>query len=181
MNDTVLIRQILSNSKEFKLFWEKQGPFKFALTSSEFPPVLLEPEEWIFSNNIEVLLKELMQVEKRKMEIIDSPFNPGNKTVLRPEALIPWKIANFPEEWHACVCDCFIPEGHLTRHIFEGLTLPEQKPDQKFVEKAFINCLAGCAGQIGYLLFKPGENSRYADIKEYLTEWEEDDQDAGVI
>ena len=181
MNDAMVIRQILLNSKDFKLFWKKQGPFKFALTSSEFPTVLLEPEEWIFSNQIEVLLKALMQFEKRKMEIINSPFNPVKKAILRPEPMIPWKITNFPEEWQACVCDCFIPEGHLTRHIFEGIPLPEEKLDQGFVEKAFFHCLANCVEQLGYFLFKPIGNSKYADIIKYLTEWEEDDQEAGLL
>ena len=90
--DAMPTRQILSNSKEFKLFWKNQGPFRFALTSREFPPVLLEPEEWIFSNHLEVLLKSLIQYDNRKMQIVPSPFNPGNKTILRPEELIPWKI-----------------------------------------------------------------------------------------
>lgn len=179
MSNDTLIRRILSNSNEFKCFWEKQGPFKFALTSREFPPVFLEPEEWIFSDTIEILLKGLMQFEKRKMEIISSPFNPLKKTILRPEILIPWKIINFPDEWNTCVCDCFIPEGHLTRYIFEGRGLPEEKPD--FVEKAFFNCLADCTEQLGYLLFKPLGNSKVADIKKYLTEWEEDDLDAGLV
>ncbi|OGQ85851.1 MAG: hypothetical protein A3J85_02165 [Desulfobacula sp. RIFOXYA12_FULL_46_16] len=179
--DAMTTRQILSNSKEFKLFWKNQGPFRFALTSSEFPPVLLEPEEWIFSNHMEVLLKSLIQYDNRKMQIVPSPFNPGNKTIFRPEELIPWKISNFPEEWNASVCDCFIPEGHLTRYIFEGLTLSEEKPTPEFVERAFFHCLANCMEQLGYLLFKPRGNSKYADIKKYLTEWEEDDMDAGLL
>ncbi|MDA8133796.1 MAG: hypothetical protein M0T82_04175 [Desulfobacteraceae bacterium] len=174
-------RQILSNSKEFKLFWKNQGPFRFALTSSEFPPVLLEPEEWIFSNHMEVLLKSLIQYDNRKMQIVSSPFNPQNTTIFRPEELIPWRIANFPEEWKTSVCDCFIPEGHLTRHIFEGLTLPEEKPTTEFVERAFFHSLAKNMEQLGYLLFKPRGNSAYADIKKYLTEWEEDDMDAGLL
>ena len=181
MNDAMLTRQVLSNSKEFKLFWKKQGPFRFALTSSEFPPVLLEPEEWIFSDHMEVLLKSLMQYENRNMQIVPSPFNPGNKDILRPEELIPWKITNFPEEWNTSVCDCVIPEGHLTRHIFEGLALPEEKPDRAWVEKAFFSCLARSVEQLGYFLFKPLGNSKYADIKKYLTEWEEDDEDAGLL
>lgn len=174
-------RQILSNSKEFKLFWKNQGPFRFALTSSEFPPVLLEPEEWIFSNHMEVLLKSLIQYDNRKMQIVSSPFNPQNTTIFRPEELIPWRIANFLEEWKTSVCDCFIPEGHLTRHIFEGLTLPEEKPTTEFVERAFFHSLAKNMEQLGYLLFKPRGNSAYADIKKYLTEWEEDDMDAGLL
>lgn len=181
MNETILIRHIIANSKEFRLFWKEQGPFNFALTSSEFPPVLLEPEEWIFSNNIEALLKELMQFEKRKMQFISAPFKPENKSILRPGDLIPWKITNFPAEWDACACDCFIPDGHLTRHIFEGLPLPDEKPDIEFVEKAFMRSLADCVEQMGYLLFKPRGNSKYADIKNYLTEWEEDDRDAGLL
>jgi len=181
MNNEVVIRQVLSNSKEFKHFWEKQGPFRFALTSSDFPPVLLEPEEWIFSNNIGILLKELMQFEKRKMEIVNLPFNPLNKKILRPDDLIPWKIINFPEEWNAMVCDCFIPEGHLTRRIFKGVPLPEEKAAHEVIEKAFINCLSDCVEQLGYILFRPFADSKVADIKKYLTEWEEDDQDAGLL
>ncbi len=115
------------------------------------------------------------------MQIVSSPFNPQNTTIFRPEELIPWRIANFPEEWKTSVCDCFIPEGHLTRHIFEGLTLPEEKPTTEFVERAFFHSLAKNMEQLGYLLFKPRGNSAYADIKKYLTEWEEDDMDAGLL
>jgi len=71
-------REILSNSKEFKVFWEEKGPYKYALTSKEFPPVLLKPEEWIFPNDIEALLKTLMQFNQRKMKIVKAPFNPEN-------------------------------------------------------------------------------------------------------
>ncbi len=181
MNETILIRQILSNSKDFKLFWKNQGPFKYALTSSEFPPVLLEPEEWIFSNEMMTILKALMQYEKRKMEIIQMPFNPMNTSILRPEDMIPWKISHFPEEWNDFICDCFIPEGHLTRHIFEGLFLPKEKPDQEYVEKAFFHCLGEHMEQMGYILFKPRGNSKTADIQTYLEEWEEDDQDSGLL
>ncbi|OGR36937.1 MAG: hypothetical protein A3J80_08655, partial [Desulfobacula sp. RIFOXYB2_FULL_45_6] len=128
-----------------------------------------------------VLIKSLMQFETRKIQIVHSPFNPANRSIIRPDILIPWRIDNFPEEWHVSVCDCFIPGGHLTRSIFEGLALPEEKPDGEFVEKAFIHCLENSMEQLGYLLFKPQGNSKYADIKDYLTEWEEDDQDAGLL
>ena len=85
-------KKILQNSIEFKQFWEEKGPFKYALTSREFPPVLLAPEEWIFSNDMAELLKALMQFKKRKMKVVRSAFNPENKNILRPEMLSPWKI-----------------------------------------------------------------------------------------
>lgn len=181
MNTQILIRQILSTSREFKAFWEKQGPFRYALTSNEFPPVLMEPEEWIFSDDLEALLKSLMQFEAREMEIVPFPFNPDKKSILRPDAMIPWRIINFPEEWSSCGCDCFMPGGHLTHLIFQGLSLPDGNLDSGYVEKAFFHCLSNCTDQLGYLLFKPIKNSKTADMKKYLTEWEEDDQDAGLI
>lgn len=176
-----LKRAILPTSKEFKHFWKNEGPFKYALTSSEFPPVLLEPEEWIFSNDIQALLKALMQFEKRKMKIVKALFKPGNKSILRPEALSSWKINHFPEEWNACICDIFVPEGHLTKAVFDTIGLPEANLEPKQVEAAFFQCLATQIEQFGYLLFKPQGTSKYAAIKTYLAEWEEDDQDAGLL
>jgi hypothetical protein len=174
-------RKILSSSKEFKQFWESKGPFKYALTSSQFPPVLLEPEEWVFSNDIQELLKSLMQFDRQKMKIIKAPFNPANKSILRPENLSPWKINNFPEEWNAFACDIFDPQGHLTREVIERINMPEEKIDAGQVETAFFQCLETQMDQLGYQLLKPWGTSKYAQIKKYLSEWEEDEQDAGLL
>ena len=108
------IREILPNAKAFKQFWKDKGPFRYALTSNEYPPVLLEPEEWIFGNDRTEVLKDLMGFEKSKMAFVRAPFNPDKKNILRPEDLCAWKINHFPEEWNAIVCDAFVPEGHLT-------------------------------------------------------------------
>jgi len=78
MSGESILRKSLTTAKDFKEFWKEKGPFKYALTSQDFPPVLLEPEEWIFSNDIKGLLKTLMQFDKQKMKIVKAPFNPGN-------------------------------------------------------------------------------------------------------
>jgi len=174
-------REVLANSKDFKQFWEEKGPFKYALTSCEFPPVLLEPEEWIFSNDLIVLLKALMQFDKRKMKVVKALFNPENRNILRPETLSSWKINNFPEEWDVCACDIFIPKGHLTRAVFDKIVIPEGELESKQVEEAFFQCLEIKIEQIGYLLLKPRGSSKYATINKYLAEWEEDEQDAGLL
>lgn len=173
-------REILHNSKAFKTFWEEKGPFKYALTGSDFPPVLLAPEEWIFSNDIVVLLKALMQFDQRKMKVVKAPFNSANKSILRPEKLSPWKINNFPEEWNACACDIFVPKGHLTRAVLEKIQVFEEDIDPKQVETVFFHCLETRIDQIGYLLFNPRGSSKYAAIKNYLAEWEKDDHEAGL-
>ncbi|WP_300456939.1 hypothetical protein [Desulfobacula sp.] len=174
-------RAILPNLKDFKRFWQSKGPFKYALTSKDFPPVLLEPEEWIFSNDVKVLLKELMQFDNRKMKIVKAPFNPDNKSILRPEMLSPWKINHFPEEWNVCVCDLFVPEGHLTGIVLDMIEKHDDSIDRKDVEQAFFHCLESCMDQLGYLYFKPRGSSPYAALKSYLAEWEEDEQDAGLL
>jgi len=174
-------RKILPGSKDFKQFWDEKGPFRYALTSSLFPPVLLEPEEWIFSDDIQALLKALMQFDKRKMRIVKAPFNPENKSILRPEALIPWKINNFPEEWNACVCDIFVPQGHLTRVVIDKMGMIKGKTDPGLVETAFFQCLETRMDQLGYHLLKPQGVSKYAVIKPYLLEWEKDEKDAGLL
>ena len=181
MSTETLKRAILPTSKEFKSFWKDQGPFRYALTSSEFPPVLLEPEEWIFSDDLQALLKTLMQFEKRKMKMVKSPFNPENKSILRPDELSSWKISQFPEEWNACTCDSFIPEGHLTKAVFDTIKIPEAELEPGQVEAAFFQSLASQVEQLGYLLLKPEGTSKYASIRTYLKEWEEDDQDAGLL
>ena len=174
-------KEILPNSKDFKQFWEEKGPFKYALTSKEFPPVLLEEEEWLFSNDIVVLLKALMQFDKQKMKIVKSPFNPENKSILRPETLSSWKINNFPEDWNACTCDIFVPQGHLTQVVLDKIQIPEGQIEPKQVEAAFFQCLETQIEKIGYLLFKPRGSSKYAAIKKYLGEWEEDEKEAGLL
>lgn len=177
----IIEKNILPNSTDFKKVWEEKGPFKFALTSSEFPPVMLEPEEWIFSNDVTTLLKALMQFDKRKMKIVKSPFNRKNKKILRPDALSFWKINNFPEEWNACVCDIFAPEGHLNQVVIDEIKIPVDQIASKDVEAAFFQCLAEQIELLGYLLLKPKGTSKYAAVKKYLAEWEEDEQDAGLI
>lgn len=181
MNTESVIKKILENSIEFKQFWKERGPFKFALTSSEFPPVLLEPEEWIFSNDITALLKALMQFEKRKMKVVKSAFNPENKNILRPEMLSLWKINNFPEEWNAGICDLFVPEGHLTQMVVDAIGGDAEKIGAEAVETAFFACLETQLDLLGYLLFKPAESSKHAAVMSYLAEWEADDKDAGLI
>ncbi len=174
-------RQILSSFKEFKGFWKEKGPFKFALTSMDFPPVLLEPEEWIFSNDIKMLLKDLMQFNQRKMKIVQAAFNPENKNILRPEKLIAWKINNFPEEWNALVSDAFVPQGHLTMTVADKVKNNEEKANAGNIESAFFQCLEGSIETIGYQLFKPGSGSKYAAVQKYLSEWERDDNDAWLL
>lgn len=181
MGDESIQRKSLATAKDFKAFWKEKGPFKYALTSQDFPPVLLEPEEWIFSNDIKGLLKTLMQFDKQKMKIVKAPFNPENKHILRPDQLSQWKINNFPEEWNSCRCDIFVPQGHLTRMVLERMKISEEAIDVKQVEDAFFQCLEARIELLGYLLLKPRGSSKYAAIKKYLSEWEEDDQEAGLL
>ena len=187
-------RQILLNAKEFKRFWKERGPFKYALSSNEFPPILLEPEEWIFGNDIHLLLKELMQFDQKKMAFVQAPFNPKNKGILRPEGLSHWKINHFPEQWNRAVCDLFVPEGHLTCLVMDRASESENidpspqcldgVSEKQAVEKAFFQLLEQGLETMGYLLLKSHGKSTeagHAAIDTYLSEWEEDDRDAGLF
>ena len=172
-----VVRQVLPTVKEFKAFWKKMGHFRYALTSREYPPILLAPEEWLFSNDVNLLLKELMQWEKQKMKAVAAPFNPNRKTTLRPENLSAWKINHFPEEWLSAVCDIFTPVGHLTCRVVPH---PEEETDAPAVEKAFFACLAHEINHIGYVLLTPDTTAgdtlgRAAHIADYLREWEADE------
>ncbi len=192
-------RQILLNAKDFKRFWKERGPFKYALSSNEFPSILLEPEEWIFGNDIHLLLKELMQFDQKKMAFVQAPFNPKNKGILRPEGLSPWKINHFPEQWNRVVCDLFVPEGHLTCLVMDRARNSEnidqstqcldgasekQTIEKQAVEKAFFQLLEQELETMGYLLLKPhgkSSDASHAAIDTYLSEWEEDDREAGLF
>ncbi len=171
------ITKILPNVKEFKQFWKDHGPFKYALTSSEYPPILLEPEQWLFSNDIRSLLKELMQFDKNKMKFVRADFNPDNKKVLRPEGLSPWKINNFPNEWNALSCKTFVPVGYLTVEVTGGRDIK----DKDIIETAFFESLEVNIGDLGYTLLKPAKGSKSAAIQAYVKEWEEDEKDAGIL
>ncbi len=112
-----VIRRVLPHASDFKRFWKDSGPFEFALTSTEYPPVLLAPEEWIFGHTVRDVLETLMGFSLGKAKVVRSEFNPQNTRILRPDNLIPWKIQPFPKEWNHMPCDFFTPEGHLTRVV----------------------------------------------------------------
>ncbi|MBF0573186.1 MAG: hypothetical protein HQK69_05435 [Desulfamplus sp.] len=189
------IRRFLPFVKDFKAFWKKHGPFKYALTSAEFPPVLLEPEEWIFSDDIVSLLKELMRWEIKDMAIVEAPVTKNEKDSIKPESLIPWKIENFPQEWEWAVCDTFTPLGYLTDAIhmiakdsttsnklsdFNNLSSDNQKILNRAqdIEYAFFQSLALNIDKIGYVLLKPDpllSNDDVAYINSYIKEWQEDE------
>lgn len=183
-HDDKTIRKILPMLADFKKFWKKHGPFKYALTSSEFPPILLEPEEWIFSNSSIALLKALMQWDKRKMKIVRAPFNRKKKNVLKPEMLSPWKIINFPEEWGGAVCNCFTPMGHLTEHVTSGIDEKQMQliEDENVaigkMESLFFQCMENEIDKIGYDFLRPEplqDSEGGAFVRTYLDEWEKDE------
>ncbi|MCP4115069.1 MAG: hypothetical protein GY737_06595 [Desulfobacteraceae bacterium] len=166
-------RIILLESRDFKKFWKSKGPFRYALTSREFPPILLEPEEWIFSDDITALLKELMQWEKRKMKFVQAPFSRKKKNILKPEDLSPWRIVDFPEEWERSECSSFTPVGYVTEEVTSAVA-SEEKAD---VEAAFFKKLARDINGIGYVLLSPEPilSPGAAYVEEYLKEWMADE------
>lgn len=170
-------RKILSQSLEFKKFWQKKGPFRYALTSREFPPILLDVDEWIFSDDLKSLLKELMQWEQRKMKLVPAPFNRKKTNVLKPEELTPWRILNFPEEWEGAVCSAFTPVGYLTEEVTLAVDSNNYKIEGEDVEQAYFDLLSIEVNFIGYVLLGPepllSPDSAYVD--DYLREWVEDE------
>ncbi|MFU8768288.1 MAG: hypothetical protein ACNA7H_00995 [Desulfotignum sp.] len=177
-----VFRQILPHASDFKRFWKEAGPFAFALTSAEFPPVLLEPEEWIFGHTAPDVLMDLMGFAPRKMAFVKTGFNPHNPDILRPGNLIHWKIRHFPEEWDHMKSDFFLPDGHLTRAVAEHIKASPASGDEKQqVPAAFFSLLENHLESMGYLLLKPRGKSRYAAIEKYLSEWEADEADAGLL
>ena len=175
------VREILPNVKDFKQFWKEKGPFRYALTSAGFPPVLLQEEEWIFGNDLTGVLKALMGFEEAKMAFVRAPFNPGNRSILRPEDLSQWKINHFPELWNNVETDLFTPEGHLTLAVVREMLRLGLVDGAESVEKVFFPLLARQMEVMGYVLLEPVGNAKSASIASYLEEWEEDDMDAGLL
>ena len=168
-----IIREVLPRCEDFKTFWQKKGPFKYALTSREFPPILLESEEWLFGNNVAALFQELMEWHKRKMKMVFAPFSVKKKGGFRPENLAPWRINHFPQEWATAQCRAFTPVGHLTAHVesFASST----KVDA--MTQAFFEVLKDEIQDIGYILLEsdPHLLPGFAYVDDYLKEWMEDE------
>jgi len=166
-------RKILPLSDDFRKFWHREGPFRYALTSREFPSVLLELEEWIFSDDMAALLKALMQWDEREMKLVQAPFNRNKTNILKPESLTPWRIVNFPAEWESTVCSLFTPSGYLTDMVTSSMA-SEKIED---IENAFFTKLAQEINNMGYVLLLPepllSPDTAYVD--EYLKEWAEDE------
>ena len=178
---TACVRQVLLNFKDFKRFWKKQGPFRYALTSKEYPPILLEPEEWIFGQEKHAVLKELMQFSRMKMSFVPAPFNPDNKSILRPDDLFAWKIVHFPEAWNAMICDGFVPEGQLTRAVVDECTALGLAQDKSGIEQAFFSLLERQLDGMGYVWLTPRGNAKTAFLHEYLEDWRQDEEEAGLL
>ncbi len=171
-----VVRKVLIHAADFKVFWQSTGPFRYALTSMEYPPVLLEPDEWVFSNDPVLLLKDLMQFNERKMAFVKAPFSPESKSSLKPETLLPWRINSFCEEWSSMGCDFFTPMGYLTRKLTE----PDESMGAAQVEELFFKKLEISMDSMGYKLLKPSDPKfKTASVHAYLKEWEQDDSDAG--
>jgi len=176
-----VIRKILPHAADFKRFWKDVGPFEFALTSAEYPPVLLAPEEWIFGHTARDVLEALMGGAPGKIKLVRSAFNPKNTRTLRPENLIPWKIQPFPEEWNHMRCDFFVPEGHLTRMVAQQAAGHKGAGDEaRHLTAAVFDLLEKHLDAMGYVLLKPRGHGRYAAVHDYLSEWEADEAAAGL-
>ncbi len=179
MTDQIVVRKVLQHAADFKKFWKDEGPFRYALTSSVFPFILLDDEEWLFSEDMEALLKELMQWRQRNMMIIRSPVAEKRKNRLRIDTLSQWQIKNFPGEWSALVSDLFTSVGHLTQKAVRG-SLSE---NNKEIERRWFKSLEHEIENLGYTLLKPlpasGADTAYVD--DYLKEWMRDEADAGLL
>ena len=68
------VYKIIANVTDFKAFWKCQGPFRYALTSAEYPPVLLEPEAWVFGSDATAVLKALMGFSREKNGLCEGAF-----------------------------------------------------------------------------------------------------------
>ncbi len=53
--------------------------------------------------------------------------------------------------------------------------------EAQMVSAAFFSCLEQHMEQMGYVLLRPAENSKYASTRDYLQEWEQDEKDAGLL
>ena len=65
--------------------------------------------------------------------------------------------------------------------MIDTIESPAEKIGTGDVETAFFNCLETQIDQLGYHLIKPRGASKYAAVKPYLSEWEKDEKEAGVI
>ncbi len=164
------IRATLPHAKAFKKFWKENGPFRYALTSNEYPPVLLAPEQWIFGDDKTQVLKELMGFDASKMSFVPAPFNPNKKSILRPDQICAWKINHFPEAWQTMVCDAFVPEGYLTQAVIDETVAMGVETDDVGIEAAFFNLLGRQMDIMGYVFLEPQGNSKSAAIASYLAE-----------
>lgn len=143
--------------------------------------MLLEPEEWIFSQDKQVLLKELMQFSRMKMAFVPAPFNPDNKSILRPDDICAWKIVHFPEAWNAMICDGFLPEGQLTRAVVDECAALGLAQDKSGIEQAFFSLLERQLDGMGYVWLGPRGSAKNAFIHEYLEAWSRDEEEAGLL
>lgn len=174
--EAIVIRRVISTTGEFMRFWESEGPFRFVLASREFPPVLLEPEEWLFANDLSAILKTLMGWEEKKMKIVAAPFSEKRKDPFRPEAIAKWRIDNFPEEWAGWDSGAFTLAGHLTSRV----TAAAEGETPEGLAEAFFMELGDGIDEIGYALFETKKETFGDALTAYLKEWKEDEEDAGI-
>ncbi len=165
-------RKCLAAVSGFKKFWKQEGPFLYCLCSNQFPDELLRMDEWIFSDKSIEIFKELFQWKERKLRIISAQIAKKKKDDPRYENIIPYRINNFPSEWSEWECDLFFDDGFLKKRVMENLESDEVSD----IEKSFFRELEEEIENFGYSFFKPSKDEPFADTKEYIKEWLEDEE-----
>ena len=182
MSNASVVQHIITDSKTFRRFFKDKGPFDFALTCQGYPPILLDDEQWLFGEDPAALIRALIGFDRRKMTLKKTEYNKAKKKVLRPDALSPWQITPFVEEWENLDCDLFLPGGHLTLAFFNRAGLDPDSAGPDDVLAAFFTCLERELPRLGYLLLSNNpKDSWVTDLAGYLKEWEEDEADAGLV
>lgn len=165
-----VVRRTLPTVRAFKKFWQHEGPFKYALCSLAFPDPLLEPEEWLFGDNYQDLLKNLLQWDQRGMRLAPCSHATGDSSNSGG-----WHIRHLPAALRQWPCKAYTAEGCVSAHVVQAAV--EATPAA--IEKVFLRALRDALEQIGYQLLKPEMGLPHAYIETFLKEWQEDEAEDG--
>ncbi len=146
-----IIRRRFSTLAALRTFWEECGPFQYVLEGTD-DDELLSAGEWLFADDLNALLKALLQWQARGVRMCYVFDAEGEGQRARGY----WMARHLPE-----------PLVHLP--AMDGLLGKDASPCE--AELAYLRCLVSEIGAHGYLLFSQGRGPDL-DFGIYLQYWE---------
>jgi hypothetical protein len=165
---SIVMRRVLKTYDAFEAFCHEHGGFRYSLSGlydrNVYPDILLDDDEWLFSDDLIALTKELLQWDQRGVYVVWEEPSEDDYAIGGPDITGSWGAENFPED--AEEFGCYVM-GQLFK---EGRIAPSSSPDE--VAQIFLRACAADLDNFDGVLFLDFEDKH---TLQYLDDWRKED------